>query len=313
MKDITYTMENPAAFLLGAKALASDVRLRILQLLLDESLNIQEISQKLNIPFSTAALNVSVLEESGIILTERQPGSRGSVMKICSRKYDTISFHLLKPQDSQGQQNTFSVSMPIGNYCDCDIHPTCGLVSENGAIDIDDNPRSFYNVDRIHAQLIWFHHGFIEYRFPNSVLQGFLPTQIDVSFEFCSEAPFYRLDWPSDITLWINGTEIGTWTCPGDFGGQRGRLTPDWWPDTSTQYGVLKHWKVKDDGSYIDGNKISPVSISQLKLNDMPYISVRIGIKDNADNVGGINIFGSKFGNHPQDIVLELNYIPANS
>jgi predicted transcriptional regulator len=37
-------------------------------------------------------------------------------------------------------------------------------------------------------------------------------------------------------------------------------------------------------------------------------IPVRIGIKEGAANSGGINLFGSKFGNYPQDIVLRQHY-----
>jgi predicted transcriptional regulator len=37
-------------------------------------------------------------------------------------------------------------------------------------------------------------------------------------------------------------------------------------------------------------------------------IPVRIGIKENASNIGGINLFGSKFGNYPQDIVLRQHF-----
>jgi predicted transcriptional regulator len=37
-------------------------------------------------------------------------------------------------------------------------------------------------------------------------------------------------------------------------------------------------------------------------------IPVRIGIKDGASNVGGINLFGSQFGNYPQDIVLRQRF-----
>ncbi len=38
-----------------------------------------------------------------------------------------------------------------------------------------------------------------------------------------------------------------------------------------------------------------------------PSISVRIGIDDEAQNRGGLNIFGSKFGNHAQDIVMKIS------
>lgn len=48
----------------------------------------------------------------------------------------------------------------------------------------------------------------------------------------------------------------------------------------------------------------------QISLNiDNDYISARIGIKDSAKNIGGINIFGEKFGDHPQDVVMRIDYV----
>ena len=111
----------------------------------------------------------------------------------------------------------------------------------------------------------------------------------------------YREDWKSDITVWINGMDCGTWTCPGDFGARRGRLMPPDWPVGSTQYGVLKTWEVRKDGSYLNGECISDVTIDMLKVMEKPYIKVRIGNKKDAEYVGGFNLFGKHFGDYDQD------------
>lgn len=289
-----------------AKALASDVRLEIIKLLNFNSLNVNEIAIKLNIPTSTAALNVKVLEEAGLINTELQPGVRGS-MKVCSRKSDHINIEL-DTFDLHAHDNSFYINMPIGNYVDCNVFPTCGLVNEHGTIDAEDNPRSFYNPRRIDAQLIWLHKGYLEYRFPNSILQNGKEKLLEVSLELCSEAPNYRNNWPSDITMWINNKEIGTWTSPGDFGGRRGRLNPSWYSDGSTQYGLLKTWRIGSEGSFIDEKKVSDVKLLDLKVSEGNYISVKIGIKDDAKHVGGINIFGEKFGDFEQNVVMRIDY-----
>ena len=73
---------------------------------------------------------------------------------------------------------------------------------------------------------------------------------------------------------------------------------------------LLKVWKVAEDGSYVDGMHISNVTLDQLRLEQARFISVRIGVKENARHVGGINIFGRSFGNYPQDIVLRLRFRP---
>jgi predicted transcriptional regulator len=102
--------------------------------------------------------------------------------------------------------------------------------------------------------------------------------------------------------------EVGTWTSPADFGGERGALTPEWWDTQNSQYGLLKVWKVTNDGSLVDGMRVSKVTLNNLTLKPGEPIAVRIGIKEDASNIGGINLFGSKFGNYPQDIVLRQHY-----
>lgn len=304
-KEIELSIERPDELYAISKALASEVRIEIIKLLNHSSLNVNEISEYLNIPASTAAVNVKILEEAGLIHTELQPGTRGS-MKLCSRKRDIIKM-VLKTCNSSNYNSHF-ISMPIGSYVDCKAYPTCGLASEKGYIDTEDDPRGFYNPNRYQAQLIWFHKGYLEYRFPNTVLEKVKAKLVEVSLEICSEAPNFKNVWPSDITMWINGIECGTWTSPGDFGGRRGKLNPAWWSDGSTQFGMLKTWRVNKDGSYIDEAKSAQVSISQLGLELNDYISIRIGIKDDADNIGGMNMFGDKFGDYSQHIVMRIDY-----
>lgn len=67
--------------------------------------------------------------------------------------------------------------------------------------------------------LLWFCKRFRQYQFPNNaniVGQDF--DALDISLEVGSEVPGTAADWPSDITVSINGVELGTWTSPGDFG-----------------------------------------------------------------------------------------------
>jgi transcriptional regulator, ArsR family len=144
--------------------------------------------------------------------------------------------------------------------------------------------------------------------FLNAGLQREDAKGMEFSAELCSETADYNLDCPSDITLWINGIEAGTWTCPSDFGGRRGKLNPDWWEDKNTQYGNLKTWRIDETGTYLDEELISNKRIKEYSLAEGDYISVRIGIKEDAPHVGGVNIFGSCFGDYPQDLVMKLKY-----
>lgn len=287
------------------KALASDIRLSILIYLSDRVVNVNEIADALGISPSTATTHVQILEQAGLIRTEVKPANRG-LQKMCARTYDQLLIQL--PRVHSGFRKSLTIAMPIGAYTDFEVYPTCGQASEHALIGLLDDPTSFYEPEHIHAQLIWFHKGYLEYRFPNHFPNGAVLENLELSMEICSEAPLHHDDWPSDISLWINGVEIGTWSSPADFGGRRGVLTPDWWEEKDTQYGLLKIWRVSHEGAFIDGKRIGPATLADLAITASPAIRVRIGVKPDAYNVGGINIFGEKFGNYPQPIVFKAEY-----
>lgn len=287
------------------KGLASGPRIEILRYLGGHNGSVNEIAEALGMPASTAALHINQLERAGLIRTELKPASRG-LQKICVRLFDQIV--VILPAGELSHENSLDISMPIGAYVDCRVTPTCGLASEHGIIGNLDDPATFYYPERLQAQLLWFKVGYVEYRFPKRLPPNATLDSLQVSFEVCSEAPLHNDDWPSDITLWINGVEVGTWTSPGDFGGERGALTPDWWEEWNSQFGLLKVWKVTQTASFVDGIQVSTVTLQDLDLNDHPWITVRIGVKEDTANIGGMNIFGSRFGNYPQDIVMRMRF-----
>jgi predicted transcriptional regulator len=287
------------------KALDSLNRVRILGYLASKMASVSEISAALDLAVSTTALHIDTLEDAGLIKSEVGFASRG-LSKNCTRMFDKIEFEF--PVEERPREKVIEVVMPVGQYVDFQVTPTCGLLSQTSIIGLLDDPKSFYEPGHVNAQLIWFRQGYLEYRFPNRLSANMIPTALRLSMEICSEAPHYNLDWPSDITLWINGVEVGTWTSPSDFGGESGRLTPEWWPNRNTQFGLHKVWHINDQKSEIDGLQISSVTLNDLKLADSPFISVRIGVKPDAENVRGLNLFGKNFGNYPEDLVLSINY-----
>ena len=74
------------------------------------------------------------------------------------------------------------------------------------------------------------------------------------------------------------------------------------------QYGLLKVWHVDEHKTEVDGMRVSGVTVRDLKLSDFPFILVRIGVKPDAVHIGGLNLFGSRFGNYPQDLILRIGY-----
>ena len=129
-----------------------------------------------------------------------------------------------------------------------------------------------------------------------------------ISAEISSEAPGINNVWPSDITFSLNGREVGMWTSPGDFGDVPGIFTPNWWFPNWNQYGLLKLLVINNNGTHIDGLKISDVTIDDLNLDSRSKLRFRMEVKKDANHVGGLTIFGSTFGNYAQDIKVSIHY-----
>ena len=300
-------LEGEALRIAVLKALANDTRLAILDFLGPQSVPLSRMASALGLPPSTAAMHVTVLERAGLLRTDMTPASRG-LQKMCARTYDEIVVQL--PRDEPGRGSRIEISMPLGAYTDFEVEPTCGLAGATGLIGYIDDPASFYEPGRLGAQLVWFRRGFVEYRFPNRAPSSARIAALQFTAELCSEAPLHDDDYPSDIYVSINGIHIGTWTSPGDFGGERGRLTPGWWDSGDSQYGLLKRWRVTADGTTLDGVRLSNVTLDDLQLTRAEPVRVRLGVARDAEHVGGINLFGELFGNYPQNLVLIVDYEP---
>ena len=289
------------------KALANETRMAILSLLSQDVMNVSELALALGIPHSTVNFNLKLLEEAGLLHVEYQPGTRGS-QKLCSKRYDDIYLRLPGVAIESSAPEVVEISMPVGNYRHLEAKASCGLASDTKIIGMLDDPRSFFEPDHVFAQIIWFSEGYVEYAFPNNLPYGSSPNALELSMEICSEAPHYNAEWPSDITLSINGTEVGTWTSPGDFGGIRARLTPAWWQLDQSTHGLLKRWRVDAEGAFIDGERLSGIRLSDLLIAGSNHVMVRLEVKADARHKGGINLFGKRFGNYPQDLVMRLDY-----
>lgn len=287
-----------------AQALSGELRIKILELLARGEQNLNEIARALSIPLSTATVNVQKLEDAGLLRVEFKPGVRGT-QKICSLAYNGILLDFTDPK-SKGEI-VEEVHMPIGNFIHAHITSPCGICTKDRRLGKKDDITSFFLPERIDAQLIWFTTGTLEYQFPNSIDSEELIKAIEFSAELCSEVPGYDKNAESDITLWINNHELGTWHSPGDFGGIRGKLSPKWWSSRNTQFGLPVSWRIDNSGSYCNDVKMSSLSLKSLDLLSLPYISIHIGVKSDVGIQGGMNLFGKKFGNYPQDLIMKIH------
>lgn len=309
-KEFSYSLENEKQkelIYITAKALASKERLEILRLLENKPMTISEIALIMNLPKSSVAMHTFLLQEAQLIFIDYKPSIKGQI-KLCSRSANNVKISFENTSNVE-QVNEFVFEMPIGNYFDFKIKSPCGLAGINDAIGSYDEVSTFCLPERYNAELLWFQSGYVSYKFPNTDIKNKYKS-ISFSFEFCSETVYSRNDWPSDITIWINHIEILTYTSPGDFGGRRGKYTPKYWFINSTQFGILKTFSVDQHGCYVDNVLINnKITLSDLKLNDNPFITLSIGVKDDAIHKGGINIFGKNFGDFHQAIVMKINYM----
>jgi len=297
---------NPLKDIDKLKALASEQRVQLLDLLRSKSMNINEIAAVCSLPQSNVATNIGILEEAGLVCSEKVNAKRGS-QKRCSINFSEIMIKFV--DEKKAPNNIIEVEMPIGIFTECSVEPPCGLCSVEHIIGYLDTPESFLEPDRLKAGLIWLGNGFVEYKFPNNLkFESRELQKLEVSLELSSEIPGTNKNWLSDITMWINNVEVGIWTSPGDFGDRRGKLTPPWWKLEGSQYGLLKYWSINKEGSYVDGNRISDITLNDLSLQDHSSIKIRIGVKEDAEHMGGMNIFGRGFGNYDQGIILRLHF-----
>lgn len=285
------------------EALASESRLNIIKRLADGDCNIKDLAESLGLSSAIVTKHVKKLETAGIIKT-RMVKKDGSIQKICTLLNFEYRLHLPVRLPEEREFHEFSI--PVGQYTDFDIQPTCGLANENHVIGYFDDPRCFLDPERVTAQIIWFSQGYVEYQFPNFLSFNEKIQEIEFSMELCSEAPGFNDDCPSDISFLLNGTKLCQWTSPGDFGKRRGVLTPSWWE--VNQYGLLKTIRINYSGVYLDGNRQGRATLRDVPTEKQKW-TLRFEVPPDAKNVGGFTLFGKKFGSYQQDIVVRTYYV----
>jgi len=291
-----------------SRALSNEDRIQILELLNNGPLNILEISQKLNIPLSTTANHIQILDEARLIMTEFTPTLKGH-MKLCSRMVTKIDYIIWNSDSKQKTTKTTKIEMPVGNFVDANVYPPCGMAGDYSHLIEEDQPSLFYSPKRSQAGLIWFQKGYITYRFPLGKINKKTIKELSIELELCSETAYYKEEWPSDITISLCNEELFTYTSPGDFGINRGQLNPIWWPNSNTQHGLLKKFTIVNNGVYFEGKRVNDTfTLEKFHNLNTSYIELKLEIKSDAKHIGGINIFGKTFGNHPQDILLSITH-----
>lgn len=77
------------------------------------------------------------------------------------------------------------------------------MFGPDGYIGNEDTEYCFYYPERMKAGILWTSSGYVEYKFSNGVPRKRKIKRASISMEICSEAPGYKEDWKSDLTLWV--------------------------------------------------------------------------------------------------------------
>ncbi len=287
-----------------ARALSVPERLQILKILLNQPRSLSEISAELDIPISSVSRHIDALADAQLIFIHYQPGLKGHA-KYCSQMALSCLIDIDAPRIEDPEDFDYRIELPVGLFSHCHITAPCGMCGPESTIGKVDDPSTFFLPERTMAECIWFDQGFIDYNFPSSIKDSV--EEVSFSFEICSETSYYNNNWPSDITVKINGVEVITFTSPGDFGGRRGKNTPEYWPVTSTQFGILNKFTVTDHGVYRNDVFVHKnVVLEDLNITKGNAIRLTIGIKPDAVHRGGVNLFGKNFGDFNQAIVMTI-------
>ena len=287
------------------KALGSEVRIHILQLLLDNGrMSMNDLAEALNLTNGALTPHVKKLEENDLLRINADNSGHGN-LKICEPHLEKILFVFsLNPE----AQNEYRSHLRVGQYSACSVFPTCGLSMENALLGEVDDPRYFTHQKHFEADILWFTKGSVDYMIPCVIPHSAHIESIHISAELSSEAPGSNSNWPSDLHFYLNQTLVGVWTSPGDYADVPGIFTPDWWFSNWNQYGLLKTLSIRQDGTYLDNMKLSDVTIEQIHPDPRTPMYFRIAVPDTARHVGGLTIFGRGFGNYNQDIDFRILY-----
>ncbi|KQN97839.1 ArsR/SmtB family transcription factor [Paenibacillus sp. Leaf72] len=286
------------------EALASEVRLQIIDLLDERERHIKELAAELFLSSAIVSTHVNKLQQAGIV-TSKMKRVGGGTYKYCSLSAEYLQIRLSRPNDQK--RKNIETMLPVGHYTDVAAFPTCGIATTEKLIGQYDNPKYFLDPERMNAGILWFARGYVEYKVPNHLFVDQRVQELEISLEIGSEAPQINENWPSDIRFFINGLYVGEWTSPGDFGRVRGRLSPDWWRGDVNQYGLLKVLRLNENGTFIDGLQISELTIHDLDW-ESPFLTLRISAEESVPGRGGLTLYGKGFGNYNQDIRIRTYY-----
>ena len=292
------------------KALGSDVRMRIVEMLAEKhEMNLNEIASGLGLTNGAVTAHIRKLEECGIIKVTADHTGRG-VQKICTLGVDQILLDTA-PASEENKAMVYETQIRIGHYSDYSVRSSCGLAGPQAIIGTENDPRSFAYPERVDADLLWFHDGYVEYRIPNLLPDKHYIVQLTISFEIASADCGMPEDTMSKVHFSLNGVSLGDWTADRVQDHSRGIYTPKWWNRRERQHGFLKMLVINQNGVYRDGEKVEEVTPGWKFLDESGQMKLRMESHPADGYNSGIALFGSSFGNYQQNIEVRVHYMPG--
>lgn len=169
------------------KALSAPMRLKIMEMIYEDSeLSMNDLAESLELTNSAISMHVSKLEQAGLVNVQTTAGKRGN-MKIIKPRHDRLMIDLAPVRETR---KFYQDDIRVGYYTNFKVNPTCGIATSKKIVGSFDDPRYFTFPERFDAGILWFGSGFIEYNIPNHLISGQTITELQISFEICSE---YRI------------------------------------------------------------------------------------------------------------------------
>lgn len=287
------------------KTLGSDVRIDIIKLLLkNKDMNLNELAARLNITNGALTSHIKKLEDCGIIKITNEATGHGNE-KHCQVCLDKV---LIDIAGAELPSDIYEANVLVGQYSDYQVEPCCGLATQEGFLGELDNIRYFSHPDRMLTNLLWFQKGFVEYLLPNFIPTAHVINEITIQVELAPIVTSCDASLASEVEFYLNQISIGKFTLAGDIGKDSGIYTPNWFDYSWKQHGVLKQISIKKDGTFIDGIKLSDVTIDSFELDYSSILKFKVAVASDSKYLSGITLYGKGFGNYNHDIRVQIKH-----
>ena len=289
------------------EALASPIRVNIMHQLINQDLSIYELAKLNHVSVSSIIFHLKILEDAKLIIITTSSGTKEK--KIVNRygQIQSLSIELSLTENIKQDLEKATQTVPVGAYVDADMGDESGIVFNGKIVPIHNNAP--YRHDRFEAVSLFLNSGYVEYSFNNDQFRNKEVSNLTITLEICSEAPYYNNEFKSDITFYINGIEILTYTSIGDYGGRKGRYTQQFTSNNFSEFGKLEVITVNAKGVYIGEKLVNEhITLDDLKINKGNCVKFKVESKKDAKNQGGFNIFCRGSGDYNQDIEMQVTY-----